>query len=209
MDPSLRLAGILPPLDMPHHLRKTDQNQFREGVISSTAAILNSSRLVDVGLDELVEVTSDVPPGTRVTVQLEGVKTPRLVSPSYPTETLGIPWGYSVRLASSLSTAILPPAPAKPYDLLIGLSERGTPVADLPKPSKFPTYTRALVVLGGLSGLELSIEKEQATLGLSAEESGDLFDFWVNVCPNQGSRTIRTEEALGIGLTALRDRLKR
>jgi len=31
-----------------------------------------------------------------------------------------------------------------------------------------------------------------------------VFDRWVNVCPGQGSRTIRTEEAVWIGLTGLR-----
>lgn len=50
----------------------------------------------------------------------------------------------------------------------------------------------ALVVLGGLSGLELSIAADD-DLGLAAEDASILFDHWVNVCPNQGSRTIRTE----------------
>jgi len=30
-----------------------------------------------------------------------------------------------------------------------------------------------------------------------------LFDTWVNLVPSQGSRTIRTEEAVWIGLTTL------
>ena len=47
-------------------------------------------------------------------------------------------------------------------------------------------------MLGGLAGLELTIEADQA-LGLNASEADAAFDHWVNVCPNQGSRTIRTE----------------
>ena len=52
--------------------------------------------------------------------------------------------------------------------------------------------SHALLVLGGLAGLELTIEAD-AALGLKAEESDAAFDNWINVCPSQGSRTIRTE----------------
>lgn len=54
-----------------------------------------------------------------------------------------------------------------------------------------------LLVFGGLAGLEVTIEADGA-LGLSAEEAGDAFDHWINVCPNQGSRTIRTEVSIPI-----------
>jgi predicted SPOUT superfamily RNA methylase MTH1 len=39
---------------------------------------------------------------------------------------------------------------------------------------------------------------------LGVVEAKDVFDRWVNVCPGQGSRTIRTEEAVWIGLMGLR-----
>jgi methyltransferase len=34
MHPDLRLAGLLPPLDLPHHLRREDNAVYREGVIT-------------------------------------------------------------------------------------------------------------------------------------------------------------------------------
>lgn len=34
MHPDLRLAGLLPPLDLPHHLRREDASVYREGVIT-------------------------------------------------------------------------------------------------------------------------------------------------------------------------------
>ena len=33
MHPDLQFAGLLPPLDMPHHLRRGDTVSFREGVV--------------------------------------------------------------------------------------------------------------------------------------------------------------------------------
>ena len=34
-----------------------------------------------------------------------------------------------------------------------------------------------------------------------------MFDVWVNTCPGQGSRTIRTEEAVLVSLAALQPAL--
>jgi len=215
MHPSLRLAGILPPLDLPHHLRKSDKSRFREGVIKSVASSDDATpqATVDIGFDEpiFVNLSGNLPPlGTRVTVDLKDEALPRIVSPSYPTQVSGVPWGYIVRTAPTLAEALSPPLTIRkePYDLLIGLSERGAPINSLPHEFGPTNHKHALIVLGGLSGLELTIEKEKDAFGLKAEDAADLFDYWVNICPYQGSRTIRTEEALCIGLTALRDRLR-
>lgn len=208
MHPALRLVGLLPPLDMPHHVRKGEQSPFRDGVVlpSTDATADTRSVTVDVGGEEPVIVSGSAPANTRVTVELQGPHSPRLVAPTYPTQHRGIPWGYTVRMAASISEALAPPSEA-PYDLLIGLSERGTPYTSLPQPTDFPKYKKALVVLGGLAGLELSIESDANLADIKAEDSADLFDFWVNICDAQASRTIRTEEALGIGLAVLRERL--
>jgi len=87
------------------------------------------------------------------------------------------------------------------YDLKVGTSERGE-VVDVhwnPKP-----FRHALVVLGGVAGIEDALEKD---LHLHGKEAVEVFDHYVNICPFQGSRTIRTEEALLITMTALRPRL--
>lgn len=52
-----------------------------------------------------------------------------------PTETAGLSWGYTVRMASSLGTVFsespyLDESRPMGYDLTIGTSERGRPVAD-------------------------------------------------------------------------------
>lgn len=47
-----------------------------------------------------------------------------------------------------------------------------------------------LVVFGGLQGLEASVDTDE---NLSVTEPSVLFDLYLNTCPGQGSRTIRTE----------------
>lgn len=53
-------------------------------------------------------------------------------------------------------------------------------------------FNHALVVFGGLSGLEVAVEKD-AKIDLTADDASELFDAWINVVEGQGSRTIRTE----------------
>lgn len=55
------------------------------------------------------------------------------------------------------------------------------------------TFARSrhlLVVFGGLQGLEASVDTDQ---NLDVTDPSVLFDFYLNTCPCQGSRTIRTE----------------
>lgn len=89
------------------------------------------------------------------------------------------------------------------YDLTIGTSDRGTPIDDLPE--KEVKYNHALIVFGGLHGIEAALESDEQ---LKEEEASLLFNHYINVLPTQGSRTIRTEEAVLITLSGLRNKLK-
>ena len=51
-------------------------------------------------------------------------------------------------------------------------------------------FSHLLVVFGGLQGLEASLDADN---DLHLDDPADLFQHYVNVCPGQGSRTIRTE----------------
>ncbi|TKY90315.1 hypothetical protein EX895_000313 [Sporisorium graminicola] len=232
MHRDLRLAGLMPPLDCPHHLRFEDQSEYREGVTVDTPHWANRSRgqnsvYVNVGLRDPIE--ADLPPtahvdsGTRVTVKMPMTNYDRgqVVSPREPVERLGWYWGYSVRLASSLSSVLTscPFSTEAAYDLVIGTSERGVSLTDLalatanstpvalasgetvePLPQ---TFEHALVVFGGLSGLELAVEQD-AGIQLDRHSASQLFDAWINVAENQGSRTVRTEEAIMIALARIK-----
>lgn len=88
------------------------------------------------------------------------------------------------------------------YDLKIGTSERGsTETADK---LELRPFTHAIIVLGGPQGLEQCLSLDANAQGADVSK---LFDFWLNTCAGQGSRTIRTEEALLISLTYLQPAL--
>lgn len=107
-----------------------------------------------------------------------------------------------MRLAQSLS-AVFSECPHKGgYDLTIGTSERGASVDqfELEKEEK----RHLLVVFGGVKGLEAALDADD---DLEGEDPEPLFDHYLNTCPLQGSRTIRTEEAVLISLAALRPKI--
>ncbi|KAL8208825.1 hypothetical protein R6Q57_008237 [Mikania cordata] len=108
---SLRFVGLLPPLDAPHHLRKHEWAPYREGVTLVQQAPTSASTLVDVGLTKNVVIDQALEPGTRVTVamgtdrRLDDQPRP-IVSSSTPREEAGMYWGYKVRYAANISSAL-------------------------------------------------------------------------------------------------------
>ena len=60
-----------------------------------------------------------------------------------------------------------------------------------------------LIVLGGVAGLEVAVKADEELQKLNVKTPEALFDFWVNLVPRQGSRTIRTEEAVWLALMGL------
>ncbi|KAL8688392.1 MAG: hypothetical protein Q9218_005683 [Villophora microphyllina] len=233
--PDLQYAGILPSLDMPHHLRSDDWCQYREGVTVEQVAADQSQKkkkkkqgkddsgfggttLVDVGLQQKFSIPAIIPPKTRVTVKLPenmdsltdnyNALMASAVPPSEPREQAGYYWGYTIRAASSLSAVITECTYSGGYDLTFGTSERGTSLSELTGHSKettVPEFKHMLIVFGGVAGLEVAVKADTELQKMGVEEPKDLFDYWVNLCPGQGSRTIRTEEAVWLGLMGLRE----
>ncbi|CAF1219296.1 unnamed protein product [Adineta ricciae] len=225
----LEYAGLLNPLDAPHHLRTNEFWLYREGVTLPLRPADGKGSWVDVGLYETkVQIDKRLQQGLRVTVRRTDI-TPEeyfqtkelsndtqqtnkkkripgeIVSPSTPRLESAFYWGYQVRKAETIRTVVEDcpfddgdSHPAK-YDLVIGTSERGT---SYDKITEFPRFRHALIVFGGLQGLEKAFAQEEDSV--TAEQ---LFHFYLNTCPQQGSRTIRTEEAILITLSCLRDKL--
>lgn len=50
MHDDLRLAGILPPVDAPHHMRVDEWRRYREGVVVSNQF---EGSVVDIGLNKV------------------------------------------------------------------------------------------------------------------------------------------------------------
>ncbi|XP_043662948.1 putative methyltransferase C9orf114 [Drosophila teissieri] len=204
----LKYSGLLNPLDTPHHLRQQSKFRYREGVICDKKAKEGHS-YANVGLLNDVMVDKAIEPGVRVTVKMEhqsdNCKKQRgtLVSPDEPRRKTGVYWGYQVRIAHSLSEIFTKSPYASGYDVTLGTSDRGTNVHEVPNRSY--SFKHMLIVFGGLQGLESALANDEK---LTVDEPELLFDHYVNVLPRQGSRTIRTEEALLIALAALQEKLQ-
>lgn len=207
---SLRYVGMLPPLDAPHHLRKHEWAPYREGVTLEEKPTSSMGTVVDVGLDKNVVVDQALEPGKRVTVAMGTNQNldydlPRqVVSPSKPREDTGTYWGYKVRYASNISS-VFSDCPYKGgYDHLIGTSEHGIVVNS--SQLNLPAFRHLLIAFGGLLGLEKSVEEDNKLKGKNVR---DIFNMYLNTCPHQGSRTIRTEEALLISLQYFQEPITR
>lgn len=190
MHPDLQFAGLLPPLDAPHHVRMLDRSPFREGVVLEKKGTgENAGSLVSCGIrGQDIEIDRILSPGIRCTVQIEpkAYQTPgkrmtgKVVSPSTPRELNGTYWGYSTRLASSIS-AIFEESPFEGgYDLKIGTSERGDSCVDdddFVESHMSSPFEHALIVFGGVAGIEECVDADE-TLQLAGSESKTLFDKW-------------------------------
>lgn len=203
----LQLVGLLNPLDCPHHMRIDDEFKYREGVVLNRPPKTKGKggSYVNAGMRKDVQIDKTLVPGVRVTIELQSTeksggknKKGVVVSPSTPRTQDGYYWGYQTRYASSFGS-VFRDCPFKGgYNLTIGTSERGSSVDEI---KGLKSFNHLLVVFGGLQGLEASLESDET---LEEEEVSQLFHLYVNTCPQQGSRTIRTEEAILITMATLR-----
>lgn len=213
----LHLAGTLHSLDMPHHMKADEWCPYREAVAAGQDVNSDgiSGTWVNCGLPNDVFVPVSLEDGTRVTVKLHrrpkssgDVLEAEAVSPDAPRQEAGYYWGYSVRQASSLSAVFTECQHEGGYDVSLGTSERGRPASSAltPKDEYYvqPHWNHLLMVLGGVAGLEAAFSADHELRAAGVPEAQELFDRWINLVPQQGSRTIRTEEAVWIGLTCLR-----
>ncbi|PSN52378.1 putative methyltransferase [Blattella germanica] len=180
----------------------------QEGVTTNLPTKAGHGCVVNCGLLKDVIVDKNLDPGIRVTVKLlprEGtMKKMRgvIVPPHQPRAETGMYWGYNVRIAQSLSAVFSQSPYPGGYDITIGTSEKGDNIDDIP--NRLPKHEHAIIVFGGLQGLEAALENDEM---LTVEDPSLLFDCYLNTCPQQGSRTIRTEEAILITLSELRTKL--
>lgn len=190
LKPTLRYAGLLPPLNIPIHPESTDmlERHFRDALVVSSGR----RTLVDAGLGKPIKVRKKLKEDTRVIVEVleKGSKfkvISRHRSPVYP--------GFKTIIVEDKNLKDI----ATSYDLRIATSRYGRPFHE---------------VLGSLKERILSTKKvciafgsakrglyEIASLqGFKLEEA---FDYVLNAVPYQGVRTIRTEEAIGISLSLI------
>ncbi|KAF8820275.1 hypothetical protein IE077_003344, partial [Cardiosporidium cionae] len=229
-----KFSGLQNPVDAPHHVRKDEWLPYREGVVVNTPSKskleINEGSWIYCGLFDNVWIPQAIKEGVRVTVKLENavkkyfkinkkrveaqannLPLPRkkfnpsnrlegtVVSPSDPPSLLGLYWGYTVSAKMSLFEVVKSCSFTEDgrFDLCVGTSQNGINVN---KDFVLPKYNNMLLIFGAIDGLEEVLANAQG----ETENPEDIFDMYLNVCPLQRSRTIRTEEAIPITLSVLR-----
>lgn len=71
MHSDLSAAGLLNPLDCPHHLRSHEWSVYREGVVTDRPLKDKEGSHVHIGLQREVVVDKRIQPGIRVTVKID------------------------------------------------------------------------------------------------------------------------------------------
>lgn len=178
----LKYVGAIPPLQTPNHAvsREPVEGEYREGVVLERGDVGGGAAWVDVGLDSPALLLGGNPgAGRRITVETISRGEPVEVAQVEPGEVPHY-WGYSV--ASGPLEELGRRYRERGLEL-VGTSREGRDVrrADLPK--------GAAVVFGSpLGGIrELPLQVEQV----------------INTVPEQGTLTIRTEEAIHASLAVL------
>jgi len=131
----LQFVGLLPPADAPHHVRKGERSKWREGVVLKNGEEGGKTR-VNCGVGTDVELDIRVPPGNRVTVEIDNYKANpvrgKWVGREEPRVKEGVYWGYDVRAVKGGLKGVLEGCPwQRGYDLKIGTSERGQGVDEI------------------------------------------------------------------------------
>jgi predicted SPOUT superfamily RNA methylase MTH1 len=165
---SLRYVGVLPPLKIPSHKPKVLKvGEIREGFVVKVAP--DGTRWVDVGLNALASLRSDVKRGVRVTVRVCSKK-PLVVEEVKPKGY----WGYKVDVVELKDVLSL--------ENVVVTSKRGR----VPELKDLRRDDMTLVFGNPKEGV-FEIAKR---LGLNVET-----ECW-NTIPMQGVKTVRLEEAI-------------
>ena len=198
LEPSLQFAGILPPLRTPHHpvsgkTRDLKAGEYREGLVLSQA---KEGLLVDIGVDQPALLREkQFADGDRLTLQVVKVGE-RVEVQTVDRESVPFYWGFRVRVEKRSFGQL---AGDGRFDLVIATARIGDKFMDVAGQigEKWSRSQHVLVAFGAPSRGLHEIAKEE---GAKLEA---MVDFVVNMIPEQGTATVRTEEALLASLAIL------
>ena len=198
LDPDLEFAGILPPLRTPHHplsgkTKHLQAGEYREGVVLSE---VKDGLVVDIGVQQPALLRQkQFAVGDRLTLQVVNVGR-QIDVQAANREDVPQYWGYRVRVEERSFGHLLKDGS---FDLAIATARIGDNFMDVTAKigEKWRGSQRVLVAFGAPSrGLHEIVEDEGMKLG-------GIVDFVVNTVPNQGTATVRMEEALLASLAVL------
>ncbi|MCJ7429188.1 MAG: hypothetical protein MUP66_02245 [Candidatus Nanohaloarchaeota archaeon QJJ-5] len=179
-DDDLKYASIMPALQILSH---GYSDEFREAVIEDVdEGVLE----LDAGLDEPLTAYGDREEGERVTVKRIQSDQAQIIDP----ESLDGFWTYDVLRPEQELGAVLETI-TKP---VIATSFHGSPVETVE--DDIASYDDCAILFG-------SAWRGIPTMEDRGDLESDQYDLLVNLVPEQETKTIRTEEAITIGLGLL------
>lgn len=191
LEPDLQYAGILPPLRTPHHplsgkIKHLTVGEYREGLVISER---KDGLVVDIGVQQHALLRQrQFRVGERLTVQV--VKVGEAVEVQ-PVSRSDVPqyWGYTVKAEKGSFGRLLKESD---FTLKVATARIGDNFMDVAGQinERWVNSNNVLVAFGAPSrGLHEIVADE----GLKLQE---IVDFVVNTVPDQGTATVRAEEAL-------------
>jgi predicted SPOUT superfamily RNA methylase MTH1 len=197
IDPKLSFVGILPPLRSPHHLFSKKREELKIGMIRQGAVIesKNGYSLVDIGVGKPTIIEENLTKNQKITVKLSSIGE-KLTAVKLHESEIRIYWGFNVTVTK------LPLAESTKkigFDLIISTSKYGDKITEVFPQLKiaWKKSKKALVPFGSpTQGLKEILTKE----GVEMSEYSDLT---INMIPNQGVETVRSEEAVFSSLSIL------
>ncbi|HKX81298.1 MAG TPA: RNA methyltransferase [Nitrososphaera sp.] len=183
----LEYAGILHPIKAPHHKPPEDIKKVRVGDIrTGVLAKVKGQLFVEVGLGSLVPFEGQGFEGKKVNVKFTSAY-PNLRAGEAKQEDIEDYWGYEVKEVPSISKLLA----GLENTEVIATSRKGSYFTNLDQKIKERSrlVQNILVVFGA---------PKHGLHELVAKEGGNMkpFEFVVNTFPNQGTETVRLEEAI-------------
>lgn len=183
--PELRYVGVLPPLRTPHHplgksLNLINVGDYREGYSLS----MDGEVLADIGLNNLLKIHGPLPEiQSRAAVKITSVKP--LEGKIVRKSEIEKYWGYDVHKINSLPQLLR----KQIFDMTIGTSKNGAKLAANNKNllKQWKSSEKILIAFGS--------PKKGLTEILGGKRGSSFFDFYLNMIPGQGTKTVRTSEA--------------
>ena len=183
----LQYAGILHPIKAPHHrvledIRKVKAGHVRTGVIVKVKGQL----FVEVGLGSLVPFVGEPLEGKKVNVRFTS-SYPNLKTTQATEQEILDYWGYEVKEVPSISKLL---ASVEKTTIII-TSRKGRYFRNIEAGlvQRLKNVQSILVAFGAPKhGLHEILDKEGASIRP--------YEYVVNMFPNQGTETVRLEEAV-------------
>lgn len=184
----LQYAGLLPPLRTPHHklvekLSEIKVGDFREGIVIKKGG----NYYADVGLSSLVLIDGQISEGSRISIEFTSAL-PNLRCKIVERDDVNLYWGYEVKEAGSLKNLIK----SINADLCIITSRKGIPIKNMWQTFISDTQ-KAISIIVVFGSPKSSVQNILLNDNVNPE---DISKYILNILPNQGTATIRTEEAL-------------